>query len=103
MGVGYLDYEIINWYDKLGQMGSIATQPQQLGILIDRKIKTNAYSVTVSGGDIPPDLQFHWDGVVGTLNKMKEEIRGFDYLVPAGQDPLADKEPRPASKQGKIY
>ena len=102
-GIGYLDYEIINWYDKLGQMGPIITSPVQLGSLIEKKIRTNAYSVVVSGGSIPSDLSLYWDGVVGTLDKIKKEVSGFDYLVPTGEDPLKDTGPEPASRKGKIY
>ena len=102
-GIGYLDYEIINWYDKLGQMGSIITKPVQLGILIEKKIKTNAYDVVVSGGDMPPDVQFYWDGVVGTLDRIKWEVRGFDYLAPGRENPLKDTSPRPDTFKDRIY
>lgn len=101
--IGYLDYEILNWYDKLGQMGSIITQPVKFGLRIERRIKSNHYNVIVSGGDLPPDLSSYWDGVVGTLNKIKQEIKGFDYYVPAGEDPLKDTGPLPASRKGRVY
>ncbi len=103
-GIGYLDYDIINWNDKLGQMGSVITGPPQLGFAIEQKIKTNAYHVTVSGGDVPPDLSMYWDGVVATLNKVKQEIQGFDYLVPSGQDPLKDTTSvSTATMKGRIH
>ncbi|KKN88814.1 hypothetical protein LCGC14_0244210 [marine sediment metagenome] len=103
-GIGYLDYEIVNWNDKLGQMGSIITGPHQLGFAIEQKIRTNAYHVVVSGGDMPPDLSMYWDGVVATLNKVKQEIRGFDYIVPAGQDPLKDTTSvSTATMKGRIH
>ena len=101
-GIGYLDYEIINWYDKMGQLGAIATGPPQLGILIEQKIKTNAYRIIVSGGDAPPNLENYWDGVVGTLNRIKAELRGFDYIVPANEDPLKDTGPVSAKRQERV-
>lgn len=100
-GIGYLDYEVLNWYDKMGQMGAISTNPQQLGILIDHKIKTNAYHIIVSGGDCPPNLEHYWDGVVGTLNKIKGEVQGFDYIVPSHEDPLKD-ETVSKKRQGRV-
>lgn len=102
-GIGYLDYEIINWYDKLGQLGAIITKPVRLSLIIERRIKTNYYNVVVSGGDLPPNLSSYWDGVVATLNNIKQEVKGFDYYVPAGEDPLEDTSPLPASKRGRVY
>lgn len=103
-GIGYLDYEIINWNDRLGHMGSIVTGPHQLGFMIEKKIRTNAYHVVVSGGTMPPDLSMYWDGVVATLDKVKREIRGFDYFVPAGEDPLKDTTSvSTAKRKGRIH
>jgi hypothetical protein len=100
-GIGYFDYDIINWNDKLGQMGAINTGPPKLGYMIEQKIKTNAYHVIVTGGDCPPNLSMYWDGVVATLDKVKMEIRGFDYHIPAGHDPLKDETIVP--KEGRIH
>ena len=94
-GIGYLDFDVINWYENLGELRNIVTTPPNLGKLIESKIKTNAYGVTVSGGDIPPDLSFYWDGIVSTLNRIKIDARGFDYIAPAGQDPLKEKNTPP--------
>jgi hypothetical protein len=101
-GIGYLDYEILNWYDKLGQLGAVVAAPHTFGNLIEQKIKTNAYHVVVSGGDSPPNLEHYWDGVVGTLNRIKAEVRGFDYLVPANEDPLKDTGPVSAKRQIRV-
>ena len=90
-GIGYLDFDVINWYDLLGELRHVVTTPPQLGQLITRKIQTNSYNVTVSGGDMPPDLSYYWDGIVATLNRIKEDARGFDYIVPSGQDPLKEQ------------
>jgi hypothetical protein len=90
-GIGYLDFEVINWYDSLGELRNVVTTPPQLGRIIEQKIKTNAFSVAVSGGDMPPDLSNYWDGIVATLNKIKTQAPGFDYLVPSGQDPLKEE------------
>ena len=90
-GIGYLDFDVINWYDLLGELRNVVTGPPQLGQMIEHKIRTNAYSVTVSGGDMPPDLSMYWDGIVATLNRIKVDARGFDYIIPAGQDPLKEE------------
>lgn len=100
-GIGYLDYEILNWYDKMGQLGAVVG-PGQLGSVIEQKIKTNAYHIIISGGDAPPNLENYWDGVVGTLNKIKSELRGFDYMVPANEDPLKDTGPVSAKRQERV-
>ena len=90
-GIGFLEFDVINWYESLGELRHIVTTPPQLGKVIEAKIRSNAYNIVVSGGDVPPDLSYYWDGIVGTLNKLKELVPGFDYIVPSGQDPLKEQ------------
>jgi len=102
--IGYLDFEIINFYEKLGQLGAVVTQPPQLSELIRGKIATNAYGITVSGGDAPPDLSPYWDGVYATLLRIKAEASSFDFVVPKEEDPLQYPEGhKPESLKGRIY
>lgn len=101
-GIGYMEYQILNWADKLGFMGAVVTQPPQLATLIEHKIRTNAYGVVVSGGLSPGNLGMYWDGVVMTLNNIKREVPGFDYLVPAGEDPLQDTTPLTEAQKRKV-
>lgn len=90
-GIGFLEFDVINWFENLGELRSIVTSPPQLGKVIESKIKTNGYNVVVSGGDIPPDLSFYWDGIVATLNNIKTLVPGFDFIVPSNQDPLKEQ------------
>ena len=102
--IGYLDFEIINFFDKLGQLGAVMTQPPQLAELIRTKIMTNAYGVVVAGGDTPPDLSLYWDGVYATLLRIKAEVSSFDFVVPTEEDPLQYPEGHvPESLKGRVY
>lgn len=90
--IGYLDYNLINVPQKMGVLGTIHATPTQLMNVLTRKIKQNT-DIDVRGGFTPPDLSRYFDGVYRVLDRMRDEIAGFDFQIPPQQDPYLEEVP----------
>jgi hypothetical protein len=95
--IGYLDYEVLNPSDMMGELGMIHTVPPNLALVLERKIKDNK-GLSISGGIAPQDLSPYWDGVYRVLMQVEQEVAGFQFLVPPDEDPF--KYP---AEEGKVH
>jgi hypothetical protein len=96
--IGFMEYEIINDFELIGQLGAIVTTPMTLARVIEGKIKHNE-DIVVSGGLSPEDLSRYFDGVVLVLEKIKAEVRGFDYQIPESENPYLEEVPEDLQDQ----
>jgi hypothetical protein len=90
--IGFMEYEIINDFELIGQLGPIVTSPMHLAQVITRKIKHNE-DIVVSGGSNPEDLSRYFDGVVQVLESIKDQVPSFDYLIPEDENPYLQETP----------
>jgi hypothetical protein len=101
--IGYIDYNLLNVPDKMGYLGTVFAQPTALMAILTRKIKQNE-DIAIRGGATPPDLSMYFDGLCKVLDKMKEEIEGFDFLIPPEHDPWDENGLGDSEKQeGIVY
>ena len=90
--VGYINYNLLNVPQKMGDLGTMHAVPTQLLDVLRRKIRQNT-EIDVRGGFIPPDLRQHFDGIYRVLDRMRQEISGFDFHIPPEQDPYLQDVP----------
>lgn len=98
--VGYLDFEVINYPEMLGQFERVYTVPRLFGAEIERQIKTNPDGIVLKGGHKPKDLSGYWDGVYNVLLNMTEIYPGFTFVVPPQEDPFNVPS---EEKEGRVY
>ncbi len=94
-GIGYIDYQLINVPQKMGLLGTVFAQPSALMNVLTKKIKQNT-EITVRGGFTPPDLSQYFDGIFQVLDRMRDEIEGFDFQIPPESDPYLEDIPEAA-------
>ena len=86
--IGYIDYDLINLPERMGNILRMFVAPRQLLDILTRKIKHNK-DVNVRGGFMPEDLSQYFDGLVHLLSNMQDEIEGFDFQIPPNQNPFS--------------
>jgi hypothetical protein len=91
-GIGYIDYQLINVPQKMGILGVVFVQPTSLLNVLTKKIKQNE-DIVVRGGFSPTDLSPYFDGIFQVLDRMRDEIEGFDFQIPPEQDPYLEDVP----------
>ena len=96
--IGYIDYNLINVPQKIGMLGAVFAQPRQLMDVLTKKIKQNT-DVDVRGGFTPPDLSRYFDGIYRVLDRMRDEIAGFDFQIPPEQDPYLEEPPEDVQRE----
>ncbi len=96
--IGYINYDLINVPQKMGQLGAIYATPTQLMNVLTKKIKQNT-DIDVRGGFTPPDLSRYFDGIYRVLDGMRQEISGFDFQIPPHQDPYLEETPEDVQKE----
>ena len=96
--IGYIDYNLINVPQKMGVLGTVYATPTQFMDVLTRKIKQNT-DIDVRGGFTPPDLSQYFDGIYRVLDRMREEIAGFDFQIPPHQDPYLEDVPEDVKQE----
>ena len=98
--IGFIEYEMINDFQFMGVLKNVVTNSKQLTYVIQKKIKNNT-EITIMGGHSPQDLSKYFDGIVLVLEKIKEEISGFSYLIPKEENPYLMEIPE--EFQGMVH
>lgn len=98
--IGFIEYDLINDLEFLGVLKNVVTNSKPLTYAIQNKIKNNT-EITVMGGSSPRDLSRYFDGIVLVLESIKEEVRGFGYLIPQEENPYLLEKPE--EFRGKVY
>jgi hypothetical protein len=96
--IGYIDYQLINVPQKMGLLGTVFVQPTPLLNVLTKKIKQNT-DIAVRGGFTPPDLSQYFDGIFQVLDRMRDEIEGFDFQIPPESDPYLEDVPEDVKQE----
>ena len=96
--IGYIDYQLINVPQRMGLLGTVFAQPTQLLDVLTKKIKQNE-DIVVRGGFTPPDLSQYFDGIFQVLDRMRDEIEGFDFQIPPEHDPYLEDVPEDVKQE----